>query len=153
MFKYQFINYKIKNVSCLTDSRRLRGYRAEYQRNPASTSSTPRLPRSTPWWVGRKGSKARSTGVFECVWIPVISSMLILMPFAPTISHYFQQTYYEWFCLPHVFHSLSQPLKTHTIEQEGKLQYPGHHVWRHKRELYIIVHIPWMILTKSPLED
>lgn len=95
----------------MSNSRRLRGYRAKYQGNPGSTSSTPRLPRSTPRWVDQK------------------------------------------VCLPHVFHSLSQPLKTHTIEQEGKLQYPGHHVWRHKRELYIIVHIPWMILTKSPLED
>ena len=55
--------------------------RAKYQRNPASTSSTPRLPRSTPRWVGQKGSKARSTGVFESLLFLFVGEMLILMPF------------------------------------------------------------------------
>ena len=88
----------------------------------------------------------------------------VLRPSPPTISHSSQQTYYEWVCMPHVFHSHSRP---HTILQEGKLpdQHPGRateadRIQLHPRRIAQqprrprtpcvatqerIVHIPWMI--------
>ena len=99
-------------------------------------------------WVkrGQKHGLRVCLNVFESLLFIFVGDMLILMPFV----HHHQRSRIT-FNKPTMSGSVCH--KTHTILQEGKLQYPGNHVWQHKRELYIIVHIPWMILTKSPLED